>query len=197
VTNAGQCTSQILGHVFDRYLVVSEVTHSDKGSYNVTYTRTLQYPIDTDGHPISAFYLDYLLLFFWAGYLVLLEWKQGSTIGKGLLGLEVRSVGGGSLTFVQAAKRTAILFIPFYPLLPFFVATIWMSPVGILNLAPYMFAAFAVCWVLLIVMGWNFIAAVRRGELAWHERWAGTEVVRMTVQKPATDDKIPATQAEE
>jgi len=174
VTNAGRCTSQFLGFVYDRYLQVWEVTRFGTASY----TRTLQYPIDADGHPSSALYLDYLLLFVLAGYLVLLEWKQGSTVGKALFGLRVRSLSGAPLSLAQAVKRTTVRFIPMLPIMLICLFMAVMRPDVLFASAQYFPGGFFCAYAAGGIISWNFGTAMHRGRLPWHDRWAGTEVVR-------------------
>jgi uncharacterized RDD family membrane protein YckC len=169
VTNTALCTSSFLGQVHDRMLIVAEVSQSGA----VTHTRSLKYPIDAGGHPIRAVYVDHLSVFLLAAYLILLEWRYGQTLGKGILGIRAKSLTGGPLTFIQAAKRTAIRCIPAYPLMLGYLA-------AMLGVTQYSLAFLGICALLFAVMAWNFIASARLGDLAWHDRWAGTEVIRLT-----------------
>lgn len=174
IKNASQCTSRFLGYVYDRYLVLSETTRPG----TATYMSTLQYPIDADGHPSSAFYLDDLLPLVLAGYLVLLEWKQGSTVGKRLLGLQVRSLSGGPLSLAQAVKRTALRFIPVFPITLLYPMRAAMPLDSLPDLASYFSSGTFFAFAAGGVISWNFGSAIHRGELPWHDRWAGTEVIR-------------------
>ncbi len=174
VTHAARCTFSFLGYVYNRVMIVSEVTRSGA----VTYTRSVTVAVDADGRPVWAFYLDYLVIFLLAGYLLLLEWRFGSTLGKNLLDLRVQSLGGGSLSFAQAAKRTFVRLLPVLILTPVLIPAMWLDADGLLALLNYFLPASAIAAAVGLILLVNFIVTVRRGNLPWHDRWAGTEVVR-------------------
>ena len=110
-TNASRCTKSIFGYVYDRTLKLSEVTRSGM----TTYSRDITFPVDADGHPTKAFYLDELSVPLLAIYLLLLEWRFGRTLGKAATGVLIRSLDRRPLTFGQAFKRVLIRIIPFFP----------------------------------------------------------------------------------
>jgi uncharacterized RDD family membrane protein YckC len=174
VTQAARCTSQFLGWVHDRVMVVSEVTRSGA----VSYTRSVTFAVDADGRPMRAFYLDYLVVFLLAGYLLLLEWRFGTTLGKNLLDVRVHSLGGGPLTLLQAAKRMFVRLLPAWILTAALLPVIWLDAGMLFSLMNYLLVVYAVGAALGLVLLVNFILTVRRGNLPWHDRWAGTEVVR-------------------
>jgi uncharacterized RDD family membrane protein YckC len=164
VTNACQCTKRFFGLVHDRTLTISEVTRSG----SVTYTRSLTFPVDADGRVTQAFYVDFLWLILFPAYLLLLEWRFGRTLGKHLVHIRVRSLDTGPVAFVQAAKRTAIRFLP--------------SPLWLLLFAvPWSFNAYILLCLIIagvgLVIAVNFALKTRRRELPWDDRWAATEVV--------------------
>lgn len=181
VTNTDQCAKSFFGIVHDRFVRVSEVTHSGL----TTYSRALTYPIDADGRVVSVHYIDYLIYVLLLAYVVLMEWLCGWTIGKEIMRIRVQSLGGGPLgggpiTFVQAVKRSVIRFLP-WPLflLPFVVPV--LAGYGMFSIiattADAGILALVLCIVVVIFM-WNFVQATRRRELPWDDRWAKTEVVR-------------------
>jgi uncharacterized RDD family membrane protein YckC len=174
ITNAARCTKSLLGHVFDRTLTVAEVTRSG----SVTYTRSFTAAIDIDGHPIAAFYLDYMFVIILAAYLVVFEWRRGATVGQDLLGMHVQSLGGGPLTFTQAAKRLIMRYVPFAPFIVANYLAMMVDTARLFELLVYFSGAGAISVLLSIVFLLNFIFSVRRGQLPWHDRWATSEVVR-------------------
>jgi uncharacterized RDD family membrane protein YckC len=100
-------------------------------------------------------------------YLLVLEWRFGSTAGKRLLGIAVRSAGGGSLSFAQALKRVALRSVP----LTLSIVTLFLPPEH--NVVITELVVLAAAAVLIV----NVFVATGRGTLAWHDRWAGTEVI--------------------
>jgi uncharacterized RDD family membrane protein YckC len=171
VTHAARCTFAFLGFVYNRVVVLSEITRSGAG----IFTRTIWFAIDSDGQPMRAFYLDYLGIVLLPAYLLLSEWRFSRTFGKDLLGVRVRSLNGGALTIVQAVKRLLVRSIPLLIMAPALFLPHLMHPTG---LFPGILALYGVGGVAAVVLLVNFIIAVRRGDLPWHDRWAKTEVVR-------------------
>ena len=174
VTHVVDCTHYFFGMVHDRTLRVSEVTRSG----SVTYTRSLTFSADAEGRPTTVFYLDYLWIFIFALYRIVSEWKLGTTLGKRILHMRVQPLGGGPMTAARAVKRTLMCFIPMYPFVLLLVLLIVRGPAGLLALGPYFFAIPIVGVVLVVVFLLNFFLALRHADLPWHDRWAGTEVVR-------------------
>jgi len=175
-TNAERCTTSLGAHVFDRTMKLSEVTKNI--SENVTYTRSVDTAIDANGRAVDVLYLDSLEMVLLAAMLLLAEWRFGATPGKRLCRARVQSLGGGPITLVQSAKRTLLRFVLFLPLMP------WLPPLFSFRSAASMLehiylivAPVGVAVALWIVFAWNFVRAVDRGELPWHDRWAGTEAV--------------------
>jgi len=175
LTSAQHCITTFLGRPVDRNLVLTEFTKEDRGSYELTYTRSLSYAVNGHRQTTDAIKLDNFWIFLLAAYLLLAEWRLGTTLGKKLLGLRVRSVGGGPLTLGQTAKRLLIQFIPFSMIM----LTLFGNEMSALLLEhTVVFIALAVAWIVLcVVFLVNFIRAVRAGDLPWHDRWAQTEVV--------------------
>lgn len=176
VTAAEQCTKSFFGIVHDRTLRVAQVTQSG----STTYTRAITYPVDADGRPTRAFYVDYLTWVLLVAYVLLLEWRRGQTLGKRLMRIRVKSLRGGPITFAQAVKRSVIRFLP-WPLfwLPF------MLPLMFGENSFFAFATSGEAVVLMVIMViaflifvGNFAQRTRRHELPWDDRWAATEVVR-------------------
>lgn len=86
------------------------------------------------------------------GYFVWLETSRGQTVGKMLLGLEVRNASGGRPSAEESLKRNAFLALSIIPILG-----------GLLQLAAVIYIAITINQ-----------AADRRG---WHDQFAGTMVV--------------------
>jgi hypothetical protein len=59
VTHVVRCTRYFFGVVHDRTLTVREVTRSG----SLTHTRSITFPVDADGRPMRAFYLDHFGIF--------------------------------------------------------------------------------------------------------------------------------------
>jgi uncharacterized RDD family membrane protein YckC len=101
-TDARRCTRSVLGIAHDWTLVVREKMTAGEDKRN---RRQVSMPLDAKGHPVRAFYLDDLIPLVLAGYLLLLEWRLGTTLGKRIVGIRVHSLGGGPMDLVQAGKR--------------------------------------------------------------------------------------------
>jgi uncharacterized RDD family membrane protein YckC len=170
-TNASRCTKSMFGYVYDRTLKLSEVTRSGM----TTYSRDTTFPVDADGHPMKAFYLDELSVPLLAIYLLLLEWRFGRTLGKAATGVLIRSLDSGPLTVGQAFKRVLIRIIPFFPLALMLLPRLFGATT--LQLGPLVLAA-AACVGLGLAILVNFIRASRRSERPWHDKFAGTEAVQ-------------------
>lgn len=184
VTNAARCTRTFLGRVVDRVLVVEEVTKSEKGDYEFTYKRSLSYAIDAQGRPVDVVRLDEYYVYVLAVYLLLAEWLFGATLGKKLLGVWVKPLTGATLKFDQVARRVLVRLIPFAPMgMPSVAAKITMLLVE--NTALFL-AAIGAWLLVLIVFLVNFVRTVRVGQLPWHDRAAGTEVVRVPRVVPSS-----------
>jgi uncharacterized RDD family membrane protein YckC len=185
-TAAAICVRTFFGHEHDRLLVVREVTRSG----SVTYTREITMPVDAKGRVVRVFYLDYLTLIVLAAYLLVGEWRFGTTAGKTSVSLRVRSLDGGPLTLSQAAIRTFVRLLPFAPIvIVISLAAIRDPAQGAAFLLSNLVITSLVSLALMLILLLNFILTVRRRDLPWHDRWAGTEVVRFVRQSP------PATQA--
>ena len=190
VTNVERCTRTFLGRVVDRVLVVEEVTKSEKGDYEFTYKRSLSYAVDANGRPVDVVRLDDYYVYVLAVYLLLAEWLLGATLGKKLLGVWVKPLTGAGLKFDQVARRVLVRMIPFAPMgMPSVTAKIAMLLVE--NTA--LFAAALGAWVLIFVVFLvNFVRAVRVGQLPWHDRAAGTEVVKVPRAVPSSQPSAAA-----
>jgi uncharacterized RDD family membrane protein YckC len=164
ITHVVRCTRSVLGYVHDRVLIVAEITRSGA----TTLTRERTFPLDTEGRPVRAFYLDSLSGLLFAAYVLLLEWRTGRTLGKDLMDIRVQSLGGNPPNLVQAIKR-------------FFIRFLDIILLEILELIP-MATAPGLFWLVVGLLYFvavlvNFIISVRRNALPWHDRFAGTEVV--------------------
>jgi uncharacterized RDD family membrane protein YckC len=175
-TEITRCTSYLFGMAHDWTLKLAETTRIGPRS---TFTRSGTVALDRAGHVTDAFYLDNLTVFVVFAYLLILEWRFGTTAAKRMLGIRVRSLGGDPMSFVQAGRRALMRMIPFLAVIeaPFYEMSVgsvkpfpeWPVTVNLVAVATWLliFAAFAV----------NFAAATRRRALPWHDRWARTEAV--------------------
>jgi uncharacterized RDD family membrane protein YckC len=178
-TAAAICVRTFFGQEHDRLLVVREVSRSG----SVTYTREITMPVDAKGRVVRVFYLDYLTLIVLAAYLLIAEWRFGTTAGKTTVSLRVRSLDGTPITLSQAAIRTFVRLLPFAPI----VVVMWLAAVrdpaqGAAFLLSNLLITSLVSLALMLILLLNFILTVRRRDLPWHDRWAGTEVVRFARQ---------------
>ncbi len=92
-------------------------------------------------------------------YFTLMESRTGKTLGKMLLKLETHGAAGGMPTVEEALKRNLWVAIGVIGVLPFLG---WLS--GPLELA-------AVIAIMVTISS----SPTKQG---WHDRWAGTQVVR-------------------
>jgi len=166
VTHVARCTRSFIWIRHDWFLTVADVTRTRAAP---AYTRTLRFPLDPAGRVTNPFYLDSLAGLLLIAYLFTQEWRHGASAGKRALGLRVQSLSGQPPDLMQVSKRL-LRFAP--------------APVLYLGQLSGDVALFWYFWsvslVLALVFLANFIIATRRGDLPWHDRWAGTEVVRVT-----------------
>jgi uncharacterized RDD family membrane protein YckC len=171
VTTATQYTKIALGFVFDRNLVVEEEKHSGV----LVHKRSISFPTDRSGHVVSAFYVDNLWIPILAFYFILLEWRFGRTLGKALTSVRVRSLSAATPSLLQAAKRFILRFLPLIVYQTYFV----VPAIALVLVSSATALVLSSCLVLVLSLAIliNFIRAVRRGELPWHDRFAATEMV--------------------
>jgi RDD family len=187
VTTVVRCTRSFLGIPHDWSLTVGEVARPEPSptvrryrTWSITFgsvfgpgsspkleqSRTV--PLDPAGHITKAYYLDAWTALVLAAYLLLLEWRFGFTIGKRMLDLRVRALGGGPLTFAQASKRVGMRKVPF--LIPSALVYKMPVPFEATNFQPVTIDVdlAGASGLVMIVFLVNFIRAVPRKELPWH-----------------------------
>jgi uncharacterized RDD family membrane protein YckC len=187
-TKTLRCTRSFAGLVAnDWYLAFVRDPHP--GS-TATPAETRKVPLDPDGRVASPLYIDGIELVLLLAYLVFGETRSGATAGKKLLGLRVRSLDGGNPSFLQAVKRL-LRIVP----LAIFTGSVELD-IGLLTaIGPFAFlsklagyvgidaglvlAAGVLIGILCMAIAFlvNFARTTGRGDLPWHDRWAGTEVV--------------------
>jgi uncharacterized RDD family membrane protein YckC len=171
VTNALHCTHYFFRSVYNWSLTLVDQTQTGW----ISYSRFITIATDAEGQPTSTFYVDDFWGVFLASYLLLSEWRFGTTFGKRVVGIRIQSIGGGALNFAQAAKRILVRLIPLGPLVvaaP--VKAIGFSP-GLIGILIFMILFGAPLIVALL----NFFRTVGRGDLPWHDRWARTEAIHV------------------
>jgi uncharacterized RDD family membrane protein YckC len=181
--DARRCTRSVLGIAHDWRLVVREKMTAGEDERN---RRQVSIPLDAKGHPVRAFYLDDLIPLVLAAYLLLLEWRFGTTLGKRMVGIRVRSLGGGPMDFVQAGKRVLMRLIVLLP-----ASTTQILPgssteshgitfglrLTLLHSIPDLGTWSDVLNVLALAYLVSFIVTTSRRTLPLHDRWARTEAV--------------------
>jgi uncharacterized RDD family membrane protein YckC len=177
VSRAAVCVSSVLGLVHDRWLEVTD----QRQSGSVTSIRAITLPLDETGRVMRAVYLDYLWIFILAFYLLVLEGMSGTTLGKRVLGVQIRSPGRGRPTLAAVCRRLIIRFLPILPVVPLVVVAMASGPMAVLLLwSRYWLIVMALCAVsavTFVVLLVNFVSASINDDLPWHDRWAGTEAV--------------------
>jgi hypothetical protein len=170
------CESDVFGFVHDRRTELSD----ERRTGAVTVTRSHSYPVDADGRATRAFYLDHLVGFLLAAYLLVAEWRFGTTLGKRALDMCVQMRDGGPPRLVNAGKRLLRL-MPLLPLAPIGSMAMTIDPAGELALSSgyeiVVMVLYLVSAALWLAVGANFVMAEANGALPWHDRWAGTDVV--------------------
>jgi uncharacterized RDD family membrane protein YckC len=167
------CTHTFFGIAFDRNLVILGTVESGSG----TDSRKMHGPADRNGRVVQATYLNAVTIPFLLLYLFFTELRFGGSFGKLLMELRVRSLGGQPLAFGQASWRVAARAAP---LIAGFVMMLLPVTLG----AAYFLAAVAVVLAGSIAILVNVFIATRKGELLWHDRVTGTEVVRVQREMP-------------
>ena len=170
------CESALFGFVHDRRTEFTD----ERRTESVTLTRSHTYPVDAEGRETRAIYLDHLLLFLLAAYLLLAEWRFGTTLGKRCFDMHVQARDGGPPRFVDACRRLLRL-VPVLPLAPVSIMAMTIDPAGELALSTgygiAVVSLYLVSAALCIAVVVNFVMAVGNDDLPWHDRWASTEVV--------------------
>jgi uncharacterized RDD family membrane protein YckC len=183
-TSIVRCTKYFFGMPHDWLLNITERTQIDP---TTTYTRQFTVPLNPAGQITNPFYLDHLFLFAFAAYIFLFERQYDATVGKRILGLRVRSLDGAALQSIQAGKRTVMRMIPLLPLVAISLYLMVVDPMkaAILFFDPPMTNFWVttvvgglLITVLMLTFAVNFMVTARRRTPPWHDRWAGTEVVR-------------------
>jgi uncharacterized RDD family membrane protein YckC len=100
--DARLCTRSVFGFVHDWKLVVIDKA---KAGEDASDRRQIAITADSVGRPVHAYYLDDMILVVFGAYLIILQWRFGTTLGKRVLGIHVRSLTGAPLTAVQAVNR--------------------------------------------------------------------------------------------
>lgn len=177
-TSIASCTHSAFGSSYNWTIVAQQVTEQDVKiggeEYTVSKKLSVSYPLSPYGLPADPIYLDEYALLAFAAYFILLEWMFGGTLGKRALGMRVQSLGGDRASLVQIVKRSAIRF-GWLVLIPIGSKLLITYPDHLLEVV----AGMAVLNLLVVAaIGINALRAMRKGELAWHDRWAATEVVR-------------------
>ena len=163
-TSAARCVRRFLGHEYDWFLFVQR--RVENGS--VAYITNLSYPLDPKGAVASPFYLDYVLMVLLAGVIFLQEWKLSTTLGKRMMGLRVRSAGGGAPDARQTATRL-LRFAYAVPIEAAYVVDGSITPIVVL---------LTFGGLLMIVTVIEFVVALRHDRPPFYDRIADTEVVR-------------------
>lgn len=114
VAEARLCTRSAFGFAHDWTLVVSEAA---KAGDDAGDRRRTTRPATRAGQPVHAFYLDDTIVGVLGVYLITLQWWFGTTLGKRVVGLHVKSLDGTPPTLLQSAARTVptlIVLLAFY-----------------------------------------------------------------------------------
>ncbi len=185
------CRRSVLGLAHDWTL--EKMTRGADGQHDFR----VETPLDAQGNQVRAFYIDDLIPFVLAAYFLLLEWCFGTTPGKRITGVGVRSLGGGPMDLVQAGKRMLVRFMVLVcagdvSLLSFrtsfidppsaeahrFVAGLTLSPrtadLGMMSQALN---------VLVVAYFVGFLVTTARRKRPLHDWWAGMEAVRLPFKK--------------
>jgi uncharacterized RDD family membrane protein YckC len=184
ITSVMRCTNSLRGFEHNWTLNLIEATQTGPSTWS---TRTIVLPLDPTGRiaSTSPFYLDTLIVFLFAAYLLGLEFLLGATAGQFLLGIRVRSLDGGSMDFAQGSKRLLMRMIPLLPFMLYVVLVPMHSDVLFLGVSFSLITAVATA-LLMITFLVNFIKTTSQRALPWHDRWARTEAVRVD---PVTSSK--------
>ncbi len=176
-TWSGRCTTSIFGYSYDWFLLMQERTES--GPYHIE--RSVTFPLDRRDNLTRAFYLDGLILVLAGVVIFMQESKSGQTSGKRSAGLRVQSLGGGA----PSRKQIAIRMLRFSFVVPILFAYVLSLAIFILGpssgaIYSYVFHAWAIGGVLMLLTLANFTWTCLRRSLPFYDPLAGTEVVRVS-----------------
>ena len=181
--NQRLCTRSVFGIEHDWALVVSERVTVGEDAKDI---RQITIPADRTGRPVQAFYLDDLILVVLGVYLLLFEWRLGTTIGKFIVGISVRSQSGAPLTVFQAGKRILPkLFVLLVAvgttgsnLSPSSAANYWINLTLVTSYSTADFGLWSEALKLIacVYLITSIVASARHMQ-PLHDQWAATEVV--------------------
>ncbi len=173
-----RCTRSLFGFVYDRQLIVLSNWGEGQASGDPSPAAI---PLDKAGQPVHPVYLDILVLPALALYLLLLEWRRGTTPGKWLVGAEVVSEGGGRPSLLQSAERTLARVIV---LVPAMIVEISGLPEPGSRISLKLITSSGPESIIVGLLGWVTVAYLiativlaMRGSRPPHDLWAGTDVV--------------------
>jgi uncharacterized RDD family membrane protein YckC len=175
--DAQRCTRS-LGIAHDWTLVVRERIAAGAADED---RRQVSIPLDAEGHPVRAFYLDGLIPLVLAAYLLIFEWLFGTTPAKHFFFIKVRSLGGGRINLAQAGKRLTRLLVLLPPSLGETAGPVESHQISFritasdLDLGTWSTVLSVVALAYFI----SFVVATSRRTLPLHDLWASTEAVRV------------------
>lgn len=102
-TSARRCTRSLLGLLRDDRLVVSGRANGGEIAHDA-----LSIPVDTAGLPAPALIVDWLAAPALAIYLILLEWRRGTTFAKWFVARLVRTTAGTAIRLGNAVGRSLV-----------------------------------------------------------------------------------------
>jgi uncharacterized RDD family membrane protein YckC len=179
------CTRSVFGIVHDWTLVVSETA---KAGEDARDRRQIAIPADRAGRPVQAFYLDDVILVVLGAYLIILQWRFGTTLGKRIVGIRVQSLSGAPLTIFQAATRNSPTLIMLLaavategsssPILPetYLINVKLVTSHGIADSGLWWDGLKLIAFLYFI----SLVVAEARRRQPLHDQWAATEVVYST-----------------
>ncbi len=177
-TSITACTYSFLSIPYNWTVKAEQITESDVsiGGTEFTTSKTLSYtyPLSPYGLPAEPVVIDEYSFLLYGLYFIALEWLLGGTLAQRMLGMRVRSVGGAPASLIQIVKRFVARFA-WLALAPIGEKLLQSSP-G--HLVEIIVGLAVISMTVLLAVAVNAIWAMKKGELAWHDRWARTEVVR-------------------
>lgn len=143
----------------------TEYTASKKLSYT--------FPLTPSGIAAQPIEIDEYAFVLYGFYFIALEWLFGGTLAQRFFCMRVRSVSGGPASLIQIVKRFTIRF-GWLLLIPIGQHLAYVLPDHMIAILVGLSASNLAIVLALVV---NARRTMRKGELAWHDRWAQTEVV--------------------
>ncbi len=172
------CVSTFFGLPVARTVTIGRSTREGRIAKNVWFV----FMADADGKPVRGFSMDLLWLPLLFLYRIVLERRNGQTVGKRATRVRVVEGTPGTLRVGAAAKRNLLLLLPFLPALALQAYGSLLPSFSLLS-TPFLLGDVAAGLVLSAATLFAAVQIVRRRD-AFYDEAAGTAVIVIRSGEP-------------